>query len=79
MADKLSRELKAYEANFGKLLATHEGKYVLLHGDDVLGFFDSQMDAINWGYKELGNVPFLVKNISKLDIPLSFVSNLLAL
>jgi hypothetical protein len=37
------------------------------------------MDAINWGYKELGNVPFLVKNISKLDIPLSFVSNLLAL
>jgi hypothetical protein len=78
MAGKLTRELKAYEANLGNLLATQEGKYVLLHGDDVLGVFDNQMDAINWGYKELGNVPFLVKNISKLDIPLSFVSNLLA-
>jgi len=78
MVAKLSRELKIYEANFEKLLATHEGKYVLLHGDDVLGFFDNQMDAINWGYHELGNVPFLVKNISRLDIPLSFVSNLLA-
>ena len=78
MADTLSRELKAYEANLESLLATHEGKYVLLHNDDVLGVFDSQMDAINRGYKELGNVPFLVKHVSKLDTPLSFVSNLIA-
>lgn len=78
MADKLSRELKAYEANFGSLLAAHEGKYVLLHGDDLLGVFDNQIDAINRGYKELGNVPFLAKNISRLEAPLSFVSNLLA-
>jgi len=78
MVQKLSRELKAYEAKFENLLASHEGKYVLLHNDDVLGVFDSQMDAINWGYKELGNVPFLVKQVNRLDVPLSFVSNLLA-
>ncbi len=78
MADILSRELKAYEANFENLLGANEGKYVLIHDDDVLGVFDNQMDAINRGYKELGNVPFLVKQVNKLEVPLSFVSNLLA-
>lgn len=77
MTDTLSRELTAYEANLETLLAAHEGKYVLLHNEEVLGVFDNQMDAINWGYKELGNIPFLVKHVSKLDTPLSFVSNLI--
>jgi hypothetical protein len=77
MADTLSTELKAYEANFEALLGTHEGKFVVIHGDKVPGAFANQMDAITWGYKELGTVPFLVKLVTKVDIPLSFVSNLL--
>jgi len=77
MTEVLSTELKTYEANFEALLGAHEGKFVVIHGDRILGTFDNQMDAITWGYRELGNVPFLVKQVVKVDVPLSFVSNLL--
>jgi len=77
MSDLLSSELKTYEQNFESLVGTNEGKYVVIHGSRVLGSFDSQLDAITWGYRELGNVPFLVKQVLKVDAPLSFVSNLL--
>jgi hypothetical protein len=77
MTEVLSKELKTYEANLENLLGSHEGKFVLIHGEKVLSTFDSQMDAITWGYRELGNVPFLVKQVLKVDVPLSFVSNLL--
>jgi len=77
MTELLSEELKTYESNHESLLGSHESKFVLIHGEKVLGTFDSQMDAISRGYRELGNVPFLVKQVLKVDVPLSFVSNLL--
>jgi len=78
MSEILSKELKTYEENLPRLLGTHEGKFVLIHGEKIVGTFDSQMDAITCGYREFGNVPFLVKQVLKFDVPLSFVSNLLA-
>ena len=77
MSEVLSVELETYEAERSSLLGSHEGKFVLIHREKVLGTFDSQMDAISWGYRELGNVPFLVKQVLKVDVPLSFVSNVL--
>ena len=77
MTEVLVTELKTYEANFASLVAAHEGKFVVVHGDCVLDAFDSQMDAIAWGYRELGNVTFLVKQVVRVEAPLSFVSNLL--
>ncbi len=77
MVETLQKELETYQANFEALLGASEGKFVLIHADKILGAFDSQMDAINRGYEDLGNVPFLVKQVTKVDIPLSFVSNLL--
>ncbi|MGQ9695189.1 MAG: hypothetical protein ACUVWV_10640 [Thermodesulfobacteriota bacterium] len=76
MTAVLSKELKTYEASLESLLGSHEGKFVLIHDEKILGTFDSQMDAVTWGYRELGNVPFLVKQVVKVDVPLSFVSNL---
>lgn len=77
MTEILSTELKTYEENFESLVGTSEGKYVVIHKDRILGTFDTQLDAVKWGYRELGNVPFLVKQIVKIETPLSFVSNLL--
>jgi hypothetical protein len=77
MPDLLAIELKTYDENFESLVGAHEGKFVVVHGKRVLGTYDSQFDAISFGYQELGNVPFLVKQISKVEAPLSFVSNLL--
>jgi len=77
MTEVLLEELKTYEANRESLLGSHEGKFVLIHGEKILDTFDTWMDAVARGYRELGNVPFLVKQVLKVHVPLSFVSNLL--
>ena len=77
MTEVLLEEIKTYEANRESLLGSYEGKFVLIHGEKVLGTFDAWMDAVARGYRELGNVPFLVRQVLKVHVPLSFVSNLL--
>jgi len=77
MRNLLEQELETYAVNIDSLLASSEGKFVLVHCDKLLGTFDSQVDAITWGYRELGNVPFLVKQVLKVEVPLNFVSNLI--
>jgi hypothetical protein len=77
MTDLLATELKTYAEKLETLLGTHEGKFVIIRGDQMLGTFDSQLDAIAGGYRQLGNVPFLVKQVVKIETPLNFVSNLL--
>ena len=72
VAHVLERELAAYEANKDKLLAESIYKFVLIKEDRVLGTFESQQDAINCGYRELGLVPFLVKQIVPEDMPIYF-------
>jgi hypothetical protein len=78
MAQILDAEVKAYEGQRDNLLGTAEGKFVLIRGSQVAGIYDSKMDAITAGYQQFGNVPFLVKQILKIEIPQNFVSNLLA-
>ena len=39
-----------------------------------IGMFDSEASAIRNSYEKLGNVPFLVKQITEVDIPLTFTS-----
>ncbi len=78
MTQILGAEIKTYEQQRDNLLGTSEGKFVLIRGSQVVGIFDSKMDAIAAGYQQFGNVPFLVKQIVKIETPQNFVSNLLA-
>ncbi len=78
MSQYLQTELKTYERHRDELLGKSEGKYVLVHGTEIAGVFDSKQDAIEQGYERFGNVPFLVKQILKVETPHNFVSNLLA-
>ena len=79
MAELLDKEVETYKVNRDHLLSTAEGKFVLVHGDKVIGTYDTEGDAIAEGYKQFGNVPFLVRQILKIEIPQNFVSGLLAL
>lgn len=78
MTQILGAEIKTYEQQRDSLLGTSEGKFVLIRGNQVVGIYDSKMDAIAAGYQQFGNVPFLVKQIVKVETPQNFVSNLLA-
>jgi len=77
MSTLLEQELKTFSANLESLLGANEGRFVVIHDARIIGTFDSQMDAVTAGYRELGNVPFLVKQVIKVEAPLNFVSNLL--
>lgn len=73
----LQKELETYYHNKRNLLATAKGKFVLIKGDTIVDVFDTNTDAIRQGYKRLGNVPFLVKQVTEFEEILHFVSNLL--
>ncbi len=79
MSQILEKELKTYEQYKETLLETAEGKFALIKGDEIIGVYDTDSDAIREGYKRLGNVPFLAKRIVRIELPLNFTSNLLGI
>ena len=79
MPTLLDIEWETFERHREELVGRSEGKYVLIHEDQILGVFESQQDAISQGYERLGNVPFLVKQIARFDAPQNFVTNLLGI
>jgi hypothetical protein len=59
----LENELKTYDANVSKW-TDQAGKYVLIHGEEVVDFFAAYEDAIKAGYQKFGLDQFLVKQIN---------------
>jgi hypothetical protein len=74
---ELEAELKTYQKHRDELLAHGEGKFALIHAARVLGTYESQKDAVEEGYRQLGHVPFLVKQVLAVETPLYFTSNLI--
>jgi hypothetical protein len=77
MNNILDKELKTFDQQRETLLGSAEGKFVLIKDNIVVGIYDSKMDAIAQGYQQFGNVPFLVKQILKIETPQNMVSSLL--
>ena len=68
----LERELAVYNEHLMDLLA-NAGKYVVVRGEVIEGPFDSDEDALQAGYDTFGVVPFLVKQISRVE-PIRYFS-----
>jgi hypothetical protein len=79
MAPALETELATYEEHRDELLAVAEGKYVPIKGREVAGVFESKADAITLGYRDFGNVPFLVKRVDRVETPAQFATPLVAI
>ena len=62
----LEKELETYKTKLSELKA-HEGKYVLIQGENVADMFTSYDDALKEGYKRFGLTPFLVKQILAVE------------
>ncbi len=71
MANELAVEAGTYRVLLSQLLA-HEGKFVLITGERLLGTFDTYADALEIGYRECGLSPFLVKKISAGESVVNF-------
>lgn len=59
---RLSVELETYHKSVERW-SEHVGKYVLISGSDVIGFFSSYSDAIKAGYDRFKLDPFLVRQV----------------
>lgn len=62
----LEKELETYKKKLPEL-KQHEGKFVLIKGEDVIDTFTSYEDAIKEGYQKFGLEPFLVKQIHSTE------------
>ena len=68
----LEIELATYQSHLVELLAS-EGKFVLIHGQEIGGQFDTYEQAREAGYERYGLVPFLVKQIHRVE-PIHYFS-----
>jgi hypothetical protein len=68
----LEKELKTYQSKLA-VLKEHEGKFVLIHGDQIVDFFSTYEDAIKAGYQNFKLEPFLVKQVLTTE-PVFFIT-----
>lgn len=62
----LEKELATYKAKLPEL-KDQAGRYVLIHGDDVIDTYSAYDDALKDGYEKFGLEPFLVKRIEAVE------------
>jgi hypothetical protein len=70
---EIAQEIATYRSRLPELLA-HEGQFVLIKGDQVIGFFGDASAAIREGYRRFGLVPLLVKRITAIE-PVVYIPN----
>lgn len=68
----LEKELATYQAKL-PTMKDHEGKFVLVHGEDIIDFFSTYEDAIKAGYQKFNLNPFLVKRVQATE-PVFFIT-----
>jgi hypothetical protein len=80
MAMALEKELATFHQKLPEL-KEHEGKFALVHGDQLVDVYTSYEDAIKEGYNRFKLEPFMVKQIrtpeqalfiSRIVVPESF-------
>ena len=62
---KLAEEYQTYKSHKDELLVKAEGKFVLIKDHEVVDAFSSYDDALKDGLKRFGNVPFLIKQVTR--------------
>ena len=72
----LERELQTYKQRLPELLQ-NEGKFVLIHGDDIVDVYGTYEDALKEGYARFKLEPFLVKQIESIE-QIHFISRLIS-
>ena len=72
----LEVERRFFEANRERLMNEGAGKFVLIKGRKVYGFYETKFDAIDAGYERFGNVPFFVHKVTEVQEPVQVISHL---
>ena len=57
----LATETAYFESNAKELLLTYPNRYLLIHGEEVIGDFERHSEAVVEGARRFGRGPFLVR------------------
>jgi hypothetical protein len=63
----LATEMAYFKQHLDELLAHHSGKFVLIHGTELAGVFDTMAAAYEVGVQKWGNVPMLIRQVRQDD------------
>lgn len=66
--NRLSREAELFDQNLDEWRRSQLGKFVLIKGTDVLGFYSSLDAAFAAGTERFGLEPFFVKQVVPRDV-----------
>ena len=66
----LDREMATFQANLPALLEKDAGRYVLIHGERVVGIWDTKAEALEEGYRRFLFEPFLVHPVVAHEKPI---------
>ena len=61
----LDTEIDAFIESLPAMLQEHEGEWAVFKGKKCVGFRHCEQDIFNLAYSKLGNVPFLVRRVSR--------------
>ena len=74
MPERLETERKTYESHIEEWRATHVGQFVLIKGNEVIGFFDTLDKAFDKGSQRYGMSDFFIEQILPADtVNVSFI------
>lgn len=65
----LTEEMKLYRAKLAELVESSRGKFVLIHGDRIVGTYANIDEALVAGYEAFGNAAFFVKQVQPAEPP----------
>ena len=63
---EFEQELDVYRRELPNLIE-HEGKFIVVFGESLIGIFSTYQDALTVGYQKCGLKPFLVKKIESVE------------
>lgn len=61
----LSKEQDAYEARREELERDHDGKWVVFHGEELVGIYGDFQDAAEDALHKLGLGPYLIEQVGE--------------
>ena len=57
----LKAEIAYYDQHAKELLLTYPNRFVLIHGDQLIGDFERHSEAVGEGVRRYGRGPFLIR------------------
>ena len=74
MTERLQTESKVFKNKVGEWRSSHLGKFVLIKGEETIGFYESLAEAFDHGSKRYGIADFFIEQILPAEtVNISFV------